>query len=1121
MLEEEPISFTENLDDPLRINPEPPKNIISMKRYDYMDETEAYAQEDTELKKSFRDRFRSVVHAIHRENYSVMSPLVGQSEEAIGQETGLLSLRQSGVIVDDVNQKGAADSDDEVITSIPPTATLTPREAIIRESVSRKQLPFVLRELLGAEDVLDVTTIDLTGRGIGDEKMCCLVRSLPYFENVEEILVGENRLTDKSIQPFLRTIFSQLSVLVLDISTNKLDSMSIEMLRAYLATPTCTLKELRLRKSDIDDSECAEMVASFIVNKSLLSVNLSENLIGVKEDLNHVQPDFETGAEAIADMLLQNRCLTELDISWNSIRGDSAITLGQSVSQNNTLRYLNLAYNNIGDEGAQHLAHSLRFNVSLENIDISYNNLTPRTALVFSQVLCENTTIIRLNFNGNCAGRTGSKALLRAIRVAAVAGRILKINLDKANILFVDDTFDRTNPSGDFTLDLSNTYGYTVACILCEIANTKPDAKFTKIRIGRKNKTEKVSADSNKQRPLYSWQPVKLTRGASAAETHRTIIVSLLNDMGIPPADSSIPIPPSTYKPSCGESKERAALRKICINFELYPDDATLDDLWQHLKAVPLEEKRELHCVLKQIFIRAFEIVWESTTIGQTKRPVIAQMSRVYSFTDDDTLLDTTNITKVLEILCWQNISNARYFNDLAFKIIKTADVFGCEKISRADFVRYMFLHYTDMYATAPGPLIDDKTGCPWVVPSKGYLEVSFQCSSMPPSVESLVTEEGIRTMTRAMRPTVIKNSPAKHGIKKGRQPQQKQGQMTNAESAHGREMLKNTVMDEDFHVSCDQAESLLSEFVRYDGTPVSHLIEMLLPQLATSRDACRFLAANLKFDQLVSIRFRMENAFRVITGVSGGHYSLDLSKKLDRLAARKLSEHCNLEKAKRLSSKYGFLNTSQTGDNDSFRNASFNGKPIILTSAWFDELPDNGKLRFDYVNTDRPVEGLEPVSQHTFRKILNGFLFTGDSSDCDSSDGSDVEDPFAAPRRPTQAQKRDELSQFVHALKQTSTNSMIEKAMKEQARVMWQSVIQSSWSKFNESHTKYLLEKILESKRYILAKKGKDALGEEPPKPSSAATTPGNKLLVEIQEKEAAAKALQASNESKNLHNL
>ena len=68
-------------------------------------------------------------------------------------------------------------------------------------------------------------------------------------------------------------------------------------------------------------------------NSTLASLNLSDNQIGVKEvrdrnelmidliqDLNAAKPSFVTGGEGIAEMLLQNRTLTALDVSWNSIR---------------------------------------------------------------------------------------------------------------------------------------------------------------------------------------------------------------------------------------------------------------------------------------------------------------------------------------------------------------------------------------------------------------------------------------------------------------------------------------------------------------------------------------------------------------------------------------------------------------------------------------------------------------------------------------------------------------------------------------------------------------------------------------------------------------------------------
>jgi len=84
-----------------------------------------------------------------------------------------------------------------------------------------------------------------------------------------------------------------------------------------------------------------------------------------------------------------------INILNNRDRGESAVTLGQSIATNNHLVSLNLSYNSIGDAGAQQLAHSLRFNASLKMLDVSFNHLGPKTALVFSQVI-DTTDVLEL-----------------------------------------------------------------------------------------------------------------------------------------------------------------------------------------------------------------------------------------------------------------------------------------------------------------------------------------------------------------------------------------------------------------------------------------------------------------------------------------------------------------------------------------------------------------------------------------------------------------------------------------------------------------------------------------------------------------------------------------------------
>lgn len=58
-------------------------------------------------------------------------------------------------------------------------------------------------------------------------------------------------------------------------------------------------------------------------------------------------------------MLLRNNTLKHLSLAWNSIRGDSAVALAQSLVSNEALQTLNLAHNAFANLGAQYLGMAL------------------------------------------------------------------------------------------------------------------------------------------------------------------------------------------------------------------------------------------------------------------------------------------------------------------------------------------------------------------------------------------------------------------------------------------------------------------------------------------------------------------------------------------------------------------------------------------------------------------------------------------------------------------------------------------------------------------------------------------------------------------------------------------
>lgn len=134
--------------------------------------------------------------------------------------------------------------------------------------------------------------------------------------------------------------------------------------------------------------------------------------------------------------------------------------------------------------------------------------------------------------NGNCPGVIGGRALLRSIRMKALAKKTLVINLDKSNLTYMDDTFDRQNPSGDHEYNMEDPYGYAVVCILFEMASTKPDARFLNVQHGFPiEDREGAGLDSDDEGDLEKtmrWSKVNLGRGTSENDKANIMWKSLI-----------------------------------------------------------------------------------------------------------------------------------------------------------------------------------------------------------------------------------------------------------------------------------------------------------------------------------------------------------------------------------------------------------------------------------------------------------------------------------------------------------------------------------------------------------------------------------------------------------------
>lgn len=344
---------------------------------------------------------------------------------------------------------------------------------------------------------LHTTQIMLAHQGIGDELGCIFADCLKDLPIVQHLDVTDNRLTDKSLVPLLNALESKTDLMTLNLSENKMDRDGSEALRSYLGKPDSSVISLVLSKSDIDDGECCKLLEALSKNQKLTSLDLSHNNIGKNETMNVVQPDIITGGERIAESLSYITCrLKFLDLSWNSIRLESAVAIGEALGQNYSLTELNIAYNAFGKEGGEAVGKSLFNNTTLKTLDMSHNNITPRAAFVIAVALRGNTTLQHINLEGNPLGEYGGKAFMI---LCCTAHQRIEIGLKKCNFNIRNDDcwFNSDDPvggarNGEFLLEMSDAYEFAVMQEILRLASCEEGFQISNLVVDICGKKETI-----------------------------------------------------------------------------------------------------------------------------------------------------------------------------------------------------------------------------------------------------------------------------------------------------------------------------------------------------------------------------------------------------------------------------------------------------------------------------------------------------------------------------------------------------------------------------------------------------------------------------------------------------
>ena len=311
------------------------------------------------------------------------------------------------------------------------------------------------------------TELSLSHQGIGDDLGRLLAETLSDMPLLRCLDLNDNRLTDASLEQIIDGVSRHGKLLSLDLSSNDCDTGTSTALGTYLGSEECSLSKLTLQSADVSDEECAMFVRQIQSNPKteLAYLDLSRNIIGLSENRNLVNPDFQTGGEALADWLCTPTCkLKYLDVSWNAIRGDSARALGNALGMNQSLQKLMLSYNGLGEAGGEAVGVGLLTNNSLRKIDLSNNAITPRSAFVLSVCMLRNETLTSCVLDSNPVGVIGGKSLLR---LPILVGNRLEVSLTDADLKQRDDQCwfdpDELRAETEYKLDMTNPYERAVA----------------------------------------------------------------------------------------------------------------------------------------------------------------------------------------------------------------------------------------------------------------------------------------------------------------------------------------------------------------------------------------------------------------------------------------------------------------------------------------------------------------------------------------------------------------------------------------------------------------------------------------------------------------------------------
>jgi Ran GTPase-activating protein (RanGAP) involved in mRNA processing and transport len=211
-----------------------------------------------------------------------------------------------------------------------------------------------------------LTWLDMYRTRCGPKGATALGDALGKNHTLQHLLLRSNAVKSDGTLYLSKALANKsCALMTLDLSYNLVMDEGVEELGRALRG-NGSLTTLLLAGNGVSDKGCAELTKPLRKNEALTLLDLSFNRIGGAEG--------NAGAESIADLIRENKCLTSLNLDTNKIGNEGAHVIASAIPADTRLNFLDISANGLKEDGADALTAAARSAKDME-VSAQDNNL--------------------------------------------------------------------------------------------------------------------------------------------------------------------------------------------------------------------------------------------------------------------------------------------------------------------------------------------------------------------------------------------------------------------------------------------------------------------------------------------------------------------------------------------------------------------------------------------------------------------------------------------------------------------------------------------------------------------------------------------------------------------------